>query len=41
MLLKAEDISEEKKKDPTFSPIFQEDQNEEILQDLPLAASKL
>ncbi|XP_018418654.1 PREDICTED: unconventional myosin-XVI [Nanorana parkeri] len=41
MLFKAEDMSEEKKKDPSFSPVFQEDQYEEILQDLPLATSKL
>ncbi|XP_073470585.1 unconventional myosin-XVI isoform X1 [Aquarana catesbeiana] len=41
MLFKAEDISEERKKDPSFSSIFQEDQSEESLQDLPLATSKL
>ncbi|XP_073412917.1 unconventional myosin-XVI isoform X1 [Dendrobates tinctorius] len=41
MLLKAEDLSEERNKNPSFFPVFQDDQYEEILHDLPLAANKL
>ncbi|XP_075056101.1 unconventional myosin-XVI [Mixophyes fleayi] len=41
MLLKAEDLSEERKKNPSYSPVFNEEHYEEILHDLPLAASKL
>ncbi|KAG9492232.1 hypothetical protein GDO78_000641 [Eleutherodactylus coqui] len=40
MLLKAEDLSE-KNKNPSYFPVFQDEQYEEILHDLPLAASKL
>ncbi|XP_044141494.1 unconventional myosin-XVI [Bufo gargarizans] len=41
MLLKAEDLSEEKNKNPSYFPVFPDEQYEEILHDLPLAASKL
>ncbi|KAG8586536.1 hypothetical protein GDO81_005410 [Engystomops pustulosus] len=41
MLLKAEDLSEQKNKNPSYFPVFQDEQYEEILHDLPLAANKL
>ncbi|XP_063809250.1 unconventional myosin-XVI isoform X2 [Pseudophryne corroboree] len=41
MLLKAEDLSEEIKKNPFYTPVFHEEQYEETLHDHPLPTSKL